>query len=52
MAAILEENAVSFHSFSWANYIKTVPLMVIANDGAPQRMILSLMVNGDCVTTR
>lgn len=51
-AAIQEEIVVSFHSFTMAKYITTVPQMASVRDGAPQHMILKETVNGGCATTR
>lgn len=52
MAAIQEEIVVSFHSFTMANYITTVPQMALSSDGAQQHSILEETVNGGFATTR
>lgn len=52
MAAIQVEIVVSFHSFTMANYITTVPQMALSSDGAQQHSILEETVNGGFATTR
>lgn len=52
MAVIQEEIVVSFHSFTMANYITTVPQMALSSDGAQQHSILEETVNGGFATTR
>lgn len=52
MAAIQVEIVVSFHSFTMANYITTVPQMALSSDGAQQHSILEETVNGGFATIR